>query len=52
MEDSKVGGHFTRMVCEGKRKPKLVVIIEISKDGDLCKGVKRQNVLYFESLIV
>ncbi|MPC62968.1 hypothetical protein E2C01_057060 [Portunus trituberculatus] len=36
MEDSKVEGYFTRMVSEGRGKPKLVVNIEIFKDGDLC----------------
>ncbi|MPC36319.1 Inter-alpha-trypsin inhibitor heavy chain H6 [Portunus trituberculatus] len=48
-EDSKVEGEFTKMVSEGRGKPKLVMNIEISKDGDLRKKVKEQNVLHFGS---
>ena len=47
MEDKEVEDQFTRMVSNGWRKPKLVVKIEISKDGDLYKGIERQNVLHF-----
>ncbi|MPC57406.1 Uricase [Portunus trituberculatus] len=36
------------MVSEGRGKPKLVVNIEISKDGDLCEKIEGQNVLHFE----
>ncbi|MPC44840.1 hypothetical protein E2C01_038520 [Portunus trituberculatus] len=49
MEDSKVEGWFTWMVIEGKGKPKLVVNIEISMDGDLREWVEGQNVLHFGS---
>ncbi|MPC67117.1 hypothetical protein E2C01_061283 [Portunus trituberculatus] len=37
------------MVSVGKGKPKLVVNIEISKNGNLCKRVEEQNVLHFGS---
>ncbi|MPC69170.1 hypothetical protein E2C01_063384 [Portunus trituberculatus] len=47
MEGSKIEGKFTRMVSEGKGKPKLVVNIEISKDGDLRNRVEGHNVLHF-----
>ncbi|MPC60031.1 hypothetical protein E2C01_054065 [Portunus trituberculatus] len=46
---SKDEGKFTRMVSEGRGKPRLVVNNEISKDGDLCKRVEGQNVLHFGS---
>ncbi|MPC96642.1 hypothetical protein E2C01_091912 [Portunus trituberculatus] len=49
MEDSKVEGLFTRMVREGRGKPKLVVNIEILKDGDIHNEIERQNVLHFMS---
>ena len=35
-----------------RRKPKLVVNIEISKDGDLWKRIQRQNVFHFGSKVV
>ncbi|MPC10992.1 putative 18S rRNA (guanine-N(7))-methyltransferase [Portunus trituberculatus] len=41
MEDSKVEGWFTRVVSEGKGKPKLVNI-EISKDADLCEMIETE----------
>ena len=41
MKDSKVKGKFTRMVCEGRGKPKLVVNVEVSKNGDLHKRIVR-----------
>ncbi|MPC98291.1 hypothetical protein E2C01_093655 [Portunus trituberculatus] len=47
MDDSKVEGYFTRMVSEERGKPKLVVNIEISKDGDLRERIEGQNVLHF-----
>ncbi|MPC10626.1 hypothetical protein E2C01_003262 [Portunus trituberculatus] len=37
------------MVNEGRGKPKLVVNTEISKNGNLCKRVEGQNMLYFGS---
>ncbi|MPC55085.1 hypothetical protein E2C01_049017 [Portunus trituberculatus] len=40
MEDSKVEGSFTRMISEGRGKPKLVVNIEISKNGNLCEKTR------------
>ncbi|MPC63368.1 hypothetical protein E2C01_057465 [Portunus trituberculatus] len=40
MKDSKGEGYFTRMVNEGRRKPKLVMNIEISKDGDLRERIE------------
>ncbi|MPC12806.1 hypothetical protein E2C01_005516 [Portunus trituberculatus] len=49
IRDSKVEGIFTRMVSEGRGKPKLVVNNEISKDEDLCERVEGQNVLHFGS---
>ena len=49
IKDSKVNGKFTRIVSEGRGKPKLVVNIEVSKNGDLCKRKESQNVLYFRS---
>ncbi|MPC27855.1 hypothetical protein E2C01_021042 [Portunus trituberculatus] len=49
IRDSKVEGKFTRMVSEGRGRPKLVVNIEISKDGDLHERIQGQNVLHFES---
>ncbi|MPC59485.1 hypothetical protein E2C01_053505 [Portunus trituberculatus] len=42
LEDSKV-------VSVRRVKPKLVVNIEISKDGDFCERVEGQNVLHFGS---
>ena len=41
MEDSKVEGEYTRTVSEDREKPTLIVNIETSKDGDLCKGIER-----------
>ena len=35
------------MVRERKRKTKLVVNTEFSKDGDLHRGTERHDVLYF-----
>ena len=52
MEDSKVEGQLTRMVSEGRGKPKLVVNIEVSKNGDLHKRKESQNVLHFRSYVV
>ncbi|MPC08763.1 hypothetical protein E2C01_001357 [Portunus trituberculatus] len=52
MEDSKVEGWFTRMVSEGRGKPKVVVNIEISKDGDLCKRAEEQNLIHFATSVV
>jgi hypothetical protein len=52
MEDSKVEGLFTRLVSEGRRKPMLVVNIEISKDGDFSERRMRQDVLHFRGQIV
>ncbi|MPC39193.1 hypothetical protein E2C01_032718 [Portunus trituberculatus] len=49
IRDSKVEGWFTRMVSKGRGKPKLVVNIEISKDGDLHRRVEGQNVFHFGS---
>lgn len=40
---------FTRIVSKGRRKPKLVVNIDVSKDGDLHEWVKGRDVLYFGS---
>ena len=37
MKDSEVKGKFTRMVSERRGNPKLVVNIEVFKDGDLCE---------------
>ena len=48
-QDSKVIGKFTGMVSEGRGKPKLVVNIEVSKNGDLHKREESQNVLHFWS---
>ncbi|MPC70850.1 hypothetical protein E2C01_065111 [Portunus trituberculatus] len=39
------------MVSEERGKPKLVVNIEISKDGDLHERIEGENVLHFRSLI-
>ncbi|MPC42803.1 hypothetical protein E2C01_036434 [Portunus trituberculatus] len=51
MEDSKVEGYFTRMVSEWRRKPKLVVNIEISKNGDLRKrAVKLVQTAFSEGM--
>ncbi|MPC60179.1 hypothetical protein E2C01_054216 [Portunus trituberculatus] len=49
IRDSNVEGKFTRMVSEGRGKPKLVVNTEISKDGDLLEGIEGQNVVHFGS---
>lgn len=43
---------FTRLVSEIRGKPKLVVNIEISKNGDFCKRKLRGDVLHLESQIV
>ncbi|MPC41752.1 hypothetical protein E2C01_035354 [Portunus trituberculatus] len=37
------------MVSEGRGKPKLVMNIEISKNGNLCERLEGQNVLHFGS---
>ena len=47
MSDSKVIGKFTRMVSERRGKPKLVVINEVSKNGDLRKRKESKNLLNF-----
>ncbi|MPC37356.1 hypothetical protein E2C01_030830 [Portunus trituberculatus] len=39
------------MVNGGREKPKLVVNIEISKDGDFCERVEGQNVLHFGAVM-
>ena len=49
VEDSKVEGLFTRIVSKGRGKPKLVVNVEVSKDGDLRERRESQNVLHFGS---
>ena len=49
MYESKVIGKFTRMVSERRGKPKLVVNIEVSKNGDFHKRKESQNVLHFRS---
>ena len=51
MQDSKVKGKLTRMVIERRGKPKLVMNIELSKDGDPRQGIEEQNVLHFGSQI-
>ncbi|MPC58963.1 hypothetical protein E2C01_052977 [Portunus trituberculatus] len=37
------------MISEGRRKPNLVVNIEISKNENLCERIEGQNVLHFGS---
>ena len=49
MKESKVKEKLTRIVSEGREKPKLVVNIKVSKNGDLRKRKESPNVLHFRN---